>query len=56
MSNGEELGARLEWAESNLTAAQKVATEGAKTLKLFEGEKETILTEADKLREKGKVA
>ena len=54
MSNGEKLRAKLEGAESDLTAAQKVATEGTEALKLIEGEKETIHTKADKLREEGR--
>lgn len=55
MSSGEELRAKLERAENDLVATQKVAVEGAETLKLVEGEKEAIFTEGNKLREEGRV-
>lgn len=55
MSNGKELCAKLEWADNDLAIAQKVVAEGAEALKLAEGKKEMIDTEADKLRKEGKV-
>lgn len=51
MSGSEELYAKLERVESDLTTAQKAAAEEAKALKLAEGEREATRAEADKLRE-----
>ena len=42
--------------ESDLTAAQKAAVEGAEALKLAEGEKEVIRIKVDKLRKESKTA
>ena len=56
ISSGEELHAKLEWVESDLTAAQKAAVEGAEALKLAEGEKEVIRIKVDKLRKESKIA
>ena len=44
----------MERVESDLTAVQKVVVEGAKALKLADGEKEAIRAEADKLRNEGR--
>ena len=54
MSGHEELRTKLERVESDLTAVQKVAVEGADALKLADGEKEAIRAEADKLRNEGR--
>ena len=54
MSGCEELRTKLERVESDLTAVQKVVVEGAKALKLADGEKEAIRAEADKLRNEGR--
>ena len=48
----EESRAKLERVEADLVAAQKVVADGAKTLKLVEGEKRAIRAEADRLKEK----
>lgn len=55
MSNGEEPRAKLERAENDLAAAQKVVVEGTEALELVEGENEAIRTEEDKLREDDRV-
>ena len=55
MSSSEELCAKLERVESDLAAAQKVATKGAEALKLVEEKKKVIRAEVDMLRKEDKV-
>lgn len=43
----------MERVEADLAAAQKVVADGAKMLKLVEGEKRTIWAEVDRLKKKG---
>lgn len=55
MSGSEELRAKLEQVESDLATTKKTPADGAKALKLVEGEKEAIRAESEWLRKKGKV-
>lgn len=56
VSGTKELCARLQWMESDLAAAQKVAADRFEALKPAEEEKEAICAKSKRLKEEGKAA